>query len=89
MKTMYRATTYLDRIEEYEVVKISEKSVWFKSEKGNQITERLSTQYCSWFDSKHEAFGWKEGILLEKVKTSERLLNNSLQNLSDFYATVK
>lgn len=89
MKTMYKATTYLNKIEEYEVVKISEKSVWFKSEKGNQFTERLSNQYYSWFGSKHEAYEWKEKKYLEEVNLCEVALNRSLQKLSDFYATVK
>lgn len=52
-KYMYRA--WYGEITKYEVSRVSEKSVFFTTKKGHEVSERLTTNFYKWFETLEDA----------------------------------
>lgn len=75
-KVMYKVSTWLAaRIEKREILRETEKTVWYKTERGNESQERKQTTDSSYFDSFEEAKEYAQEQAIKKVKlTHDRYL---------------
>jgi len=80
MKTMFR-TGWGTEIEELEVIKTSNKSVWFKWSNGREDRELFKTNYYAWFNTKKEARDVLIKKYTHKVAGCRDSLNHAQENL--------
>lgn len=81
---MYRCS-YGREIEELEVKKHTEKSVWYLFEWGGKESvrmERKNTEYCKWFTSKDEAISYIGAKLMSKKRRIEASLVRAEQEIN-------
>jgi len=71
MIKMYRSSYWKDNIEEFIVIKLSDKSIWFKNSNGNESRELLDTKDYCWFNSLKEAIEWKQGKIDYELQCAE------------------
>ena len=76
-------------ITEYETVRTTEKSVWFKSispYNGKVTTERelKSTEYFNWFDTHSEAVDYVVARLTVKIDSAKLALKLAEKTLREF-----
>jgi len=81
MKTMYRVQGWGNQIEKLEVIKTSEKSVWFATSRGNESRELKETSYQKWFESKNEAKDFLVNKLNKDVASAEWKLKKAKAEL--------
>jgi hypothetical protein len=68
---MYRSSYWKDNIEEYIIIKLSDKSIWFKDSNGDESRELLNTKDYCWFNTLKEAIEWKQSKLDFELKQAE------------------
>lgn len=85
MIEMYRMSSWSDHLEKFEVIKTSDKSVWFKNHNKKERRELLITNDYCWFNSKIVALKWREDILRLDIQRAKNALNNSEEKLDKFY----
>lgn len=67
----YRFRLSIVRIEKFEVVKETTKTVWFLDSNGTEIAERKETDNTSWHKSISDCFDFarsKQGLRIERMK---------------------
>jgi hypothetical protein len=85
MKKMYRATFgWSKKVEEFEVSKESDSSVWLMTERGNECRELKITQNHCWYDNKEDAYSRVKTSFEEKINSLERQLKMVKNDYSDF-----
>ena len=82
---MYRLSLFEKIImTEYEVLKTSEKSVWFVNNSGQNIRELKSSAYYLWFGTYNEARIYAINRLERKIESAERLIEDNKKALLAF-----
>jgi len=84
MIKMYRIATWSHQIDEYVVVKLTDKTVWFINSQGKEEKELLKSKSVGWFNFKKDAIDWKKSILEFEVKLKQDSLNYYQKRLDDF-----
>ena len=87
---MYRVSLLgKPEITEYEAVRTTEKSVWFRRQSyySGEITtesELKSTEYYKWFDTHSEAIDYVVNQLTAKIDNAKIMLKLAEKNLREF-----
>jgi hypothetical protein len=72
-------------IDEFELVKSTEKSVWLLLDNGNIQRNLKITAAYMWFDSKEEAYKYMEDRMHQEIYYAQRSLTFYSKKLKDFY----
>ena len=84
MTTMFKL--FFGMITEFEVIKTSDKSIWFKrkTNKGVIVDDRelLKTSYHEWFDSRQDAIDAIYESLKQKVSSAKNNLDRAEKELA-------
>ena len=83
MSKIYRISTWSSKIDEYEIVKLTDKSVWFLNSEGKEQRELLKTERTAWFESINDAIDWKKS----KLEFEQDTLNYYQKKLDDFLSS--
>lgn len=81
---MYR-TTYGIKLEEFEVLKSTEKSIWFINKSGKQDRELRHTDSYQWHETKQAAIDF----LLKKYIGEKKRLENRIAQVSEQIEAIK
>lgn len=84
MSKIYRISMWSSQIDEYEIVKLTDKSIWFLNSEGKEQRELLKTERTAWFESKNDAIEWKKSKLEFEVELKQDTLNYYQKKLDDF-----
>lgn len=93
MKTMFRTHRLYfngNPIEELEVIKTSEKTVWYKSEcRKTDCRELLSTKWYEWHNTKDEAIAYLTEQYAFKVACCEASLQKAIEEQVKIMEMIK
>jgi len=81
MKTMFRTTDYLNQITEFEVIKTTDKSIYFINKIGKEERELRNTNYYNWFETKEEAVNFHKERLNKIIISSENKISRAKEEL--------
>ncbi len=84
MKTMFKINSWSERIDVFQVSKVSDKSVWYLSQDGYERRDLLCTQEYRWYDTRPEAIKYLLGILNANVSAAASQLHRANSALEVF-----
>lgn len=84
MIKMYKVSIWGDLIKGFNVVKLTDKSVWFIDGLNKEQRELLLTESHAWFKTEIEAFEWKKSKLEFDVQLKQSHLDFAKQKLDRF-----
>ena len=87
MIKMYRSSYWKYNIEEFIVIKLSNKSIWFKNSNGDEGRELLNTKDYCWFNTLKEAIEWKQSKLDFELQHAEAKVKYVKDKLERFHSS--
>lgn len=75
---------FTPRVHPIEVIRESDKTVWYRGEVSNVAQQLKDTKYVKVFDTRNEALLWIQSHLKERIRRAESRLFNEQKALNDF-----
>ena len=81
--TFYKTTTYSTSIQEIEIERKTDYTIWFKKSNGKVVSERIKSIYYNGFDTKKEAVSYLIGLREEKILTLEKQIKQQKAEIEE------
>jgi len=79
----YKTTTYSTSIQEIEIERKTDSTIWFKRSNGKVVSERIRNTYDNGFETKEEAVNHLIELRNERIRALEQQINRQKSEIEE------